>query len=422
MEAASTGEKRPRENNEPASYPRIVTECLERAGFSELTPIQSKCLGPLLQGRSVIGVSPTGSGKSLAFLLPALNHAVQRKAALSEKSCRVLVLAPTRELAQQLEAMTKKYCLSSRAGVTTRVAIGGHAKEERFEAVDLLFATPGRCTDLLQNSELSLKSMRLLLVDEIDRLVDMGFRPQLMKILQHVPDRDTIQTGLFSATLPDKLLAVIDGLDLARNSLRLSVEDSMASSKVTQFVEVTADHKRPTKLKKILKRIKDADEGERRKSSVLIFCGKIKTVVHVGGLLKDLGKKAQSFHGSIPQFQREKILSDFRAGKTQFLVATDVVSRGLDIKGVDFVINYDFPSRIETYIHRIGRCGRHGGRSGTAFSFFRRPLFPLVPDLIKFLEKEGQHVDPFLRRLGEMGENDPDFSKSKTKKQKKSHQ
>jgi len=434
----------------------------ESSGFSEPSVIQQYAWPLIEAGRDVLGIAPTGSGKTLSYLLPALAH-VLRKARNSPNLPRrpvVLVVVPTRELALQVCTTAKK--MRRKYGVIALPAYGGKDRNDQVsllsegEGVGILIVTPGRLLDLVGTQDVTLERVTLLILDEADKMLEMGFDQQIGDIVALLREKDSeslrTQNVLLSATFPRKLRAIATKLRLfktqpatvhvqtggkecrTRSGIpRVTKEDENSeknldgasyaaaiSSTIKQIVQVCAEHKKPRKLLKFLEKVRGEDSAEKRRntSSVLIFCSKIKTVNFVFDFLKrQKVPHCAHLHGSLDQRIRERTLSQFKAGKVKILVATDVAGRGIDIKGLPFVVNYDFPSTLKMYAHRIGRTGRQD-RHGTAMSFFTRNFAGLAPDLVNLLRTMNQKVDPFLLELVKDGSVE-DLPETKSQKRRR---
>ncbi len=323
---------------------------LDRFNFKSPTPIQEKSIPLAIEGKDLIGIAQTGTGKTLAFAVPMIQAALRGK--------QGLVVLPTRELAFQVNEVFQKIGMS--LGTRTAVLIGGESIGRQIQALrrnpQIIIGTPGRIIDHLEQKTLSLKSIAMLVLDEADRMLDMGFAPQLARILQVVPRER--QTMLFSATMPENIVAI------AKNHMKLPVRVEIAppgtaAEKVTHEVFFVQKYDKPRLLEKIL--------GEYR-GSVLVFLrtkfGARKIVTNV----RAMGHAAAEIHSNRSLFQRREALEGFRNGKYRVLVATDIAARGIDVKGIELVLNYDLPQNPEDYVHRIGRTGRAGG-VGHAISF-----------------------------------------------------
>jgi ATP-dependent RNA helicase DeaD len=330
---------------------------LDTLGYEEPTPIQREAIPPLLEGRDVLGQAATGTGKTAAFALPLL----QRIAHGPRHRPTALVLVPTRELAVQVSEAVQRYGKELR---TTVLALyGGQAMGPQLQAlrrgVEVIVATPGRALDHLRRQTLKLADLQIVVLDEADEMLDMGFADDLDAILDQTPA--TKQTALFSATMPPRIASI------ARRHLKNPVEVTIArepvkagtAPRVQQTVYVVA---RPYKVA-ALARVLDIAAPK----SALVFCRTRLEVDEVTGALNGRGYRAEAIHGGMSQVQRDRVMQAFRTGQIELLVATDVAARGLDIPSVSHVINYDLPSSLEVYVHRIGRTGR-AGREGTAIT------------------------------------------------------
>ncbi|MBU0531619.1 MAG: DEAD/DEAH box helicase [Candidatus Uhrbacteria bacterium] len=319
--------------------------------FTEPTPIQHKAIPVALKGRDVIGIAQTGTGKTLAFAIPMIQH-------ISREGGTGLVLLPTRELAEQVNDEFAK--LGKDFGLRTAILIGGASMNMQIRDIrkrpHVIIATPGRLIDLLEQKVMTLKDVRYLVLDEADRMLDMGFEPQIKKVLIEVsPDR---QTFLFSATMPDKIAKIVK--KYMRDPERIEVAPAgTAAALVRQegYVVEKADRTR------LLVKILTDTEGK-----ILVFSRTKHGARKIAVALRRCGFKAAELHSDRSQAQRREALDGFKSGKVRILVATDIASRGIDVADIARVINFDVPDQIEDYIHRIGRTGR-AGKKGIAVSF-----------------------------------------------------
>ncbi len=336
-----------------------LNAALDASGFSEPTPIQRKAIPLALEGRDVLGLAQTGTGKTLAFGIPLINHLLAAPNKPAPKTVKALVLAPTRELVNQIATSLKVLTQNTKVKVNT--VVGGQSinTQIRFLArgTDVLVATPGRLIDLMDRGAVDLGSVKQLVLDEADQMLDLGFIHALRKI---APKLGTPrQTMLFSATMPKQME------ELSRAYLddpkRVQVSPpGKAADKITQSIHFVEQARKPHKLRQIL----DQDP----EALTLVFS---RTKHGAERLMKGLvadGYSAESIHGNKSQGQRDRAIKAFREGKTKILVATDVAARGIDIPGVAYVINYDLPNVPDNYVHRIGRTAR-AGREGVAIAF-----------------------------------------------------
>ncbi|TIT08188.1 MAG: DEAD/DEAH box helicase, partial [Mesorhizobium sp.] len=321
------------------------------AGFTDPKPIQAQAIPPQLEGRDIFGIAQTGSGKTAAFALPILSKIIALGTKRRPKTARALILAPTRELAVQIEEMIK--LLAKGAHVSTALVLGGVSRFSQVKkiapGVDILIATPGRLTDLVREGDLVLADTKWLVLDEGDRMLDMGFINDVKRIARATaPDRQTV---LFSATMPAEIAELAKGL--LKNPIRVEVAPhSTAAAEIVQGVVFARTKQKRQVLSTML-----ADEAMK---SVIIFS---RTKHGADRVTKDLerdGFKAAVIHGNKSQNARQKALNDFREGSVRILVATDIAARGIDVPGISHVVNFDLPDEAESYVHRIGRTGRNG--------------------------------------------------------------
>jgi ATP-dependent RNA helicase RhlE len=334
--------------------PESITRSVRAAGYAEPTPIQRRAIPLILPGHDLVAAAQTGSGKTAAFLLPILVRLLEGPRAL-----RALVLVPTRELAAQVDACGRDYARFTgvRVGVVYGgVPIGPQERLLRREGVELLVATPGRLLDLHGRHSVSLEEVEVLVLDEADRMVDMGFAPDLQRILALLP-RDR-QTLMFSATMPPELNRVAK--EALRNPRRLDLAPpSRPASGIEQALYPVPRHLKPALLEEILIRSPE--------HSVLVFTRTKHGADRLTRQLRNRGRDVAVIHGDRSQGQRERALSDFKRGRVGVLVATDIASRGIDVDDITHVINYDVPRTPEDYVHRIGRTGRMDA-TGDAFT------------------------------------------------------
>ena len=327
-----------------------VLGVLDKLNFKVPTPIQEQSIPPALEGKDLIGIAQTGTGKTLAFGVPMIQAALRGK--------RGLVVLPTRELALQVNEVFCK--IGAPLGVRTAVLIGGEFIGRQIQAIrrnpQIIIGTPGRIIDHLQQKTVSLATISILVLDEADRMLDMGFAPQLKRIFQALPaERHTM---LFSATMPQDIVTI------AKTHMKLPLRVEIALSgtvaaKVTQELFFVSKYDKPRLLEKVL--------GEYR-GSVLIFSRTkhgARKIVHG---IRELGHSAAELHSNRSLSQRKDAIEGFRNGRYRILVATDIAARGIDVKGIELVLNYDLPQASEDYVHRIGRTARAGG-AGHAISF-----------------------------------------------------
>ncbi|XP_071597651.1 probable ATP-dependent RNA helicase DDX43 isoform X3 [Heliangelus exortis] len=333
-------------------YPDIMAN-IRKVGFQKPTPIQSQAWPIILQGMDVIGIAQTGTGKTLAYLMPGFIHLTSQPISRDQRGGPgMLVLTPTRELALQVEAECSKYTYK---GIKSICIYGGGDRKGQIDVVtkgvDIVIATPGRLNDLQMNNFVNLKSITYLVLDEADRMLDMGFEPQIMKILIDVrPDRQTIMT---SATWPDGVRRLAKSYLKNPMIVYVGTLDLTAVNTVEQRVIVIAEEEKKAFMQCFVESMKPKDK-------VIIFVGKKLTADDIASDFGLQGIPVQSLHGNREQCDREQALDDFKTGKVRILVATDLASRGLDVHDITHVFNFDFPRNIEEYVHRVGRTGRAG--------------------------------------------------------------
>ena len=334
------------------NIPEPLKEALEEMGFTEPTPIQAQAIPPALTRKDILGLAQTGTGQTAAFGIPLLTTLYY------DQKISALVLAPTRELAAQIHKVLKTMG-GSGMKLKGALLVGGESfkrqKDELQKGVDYIVATPGRLIDHLQQETLRLRSVGILVLDEVDRMLDMGFLPQVRNILQHVPA--TRQTMIFSATLPGEIDALANGC--LKDPVKISIEHTETSlALVTQETIKTTHLRKPDVL---------VEQLQKCEGRVLVFA---RTQVGAERVARFIGRHnidAVLLHGGRHQSDRKKALESFRLGKPRIMVATDLAGRGIDIEDIEMVINYDMPGTREDYVHRIGRTGR-AGKTGIAVS------------------------------------------------------
>ncbi|XP_054276389.1 probable ATP-dependent RNA helicase DDX43 [Macrosteles quadrilineatus] len=375
-----------------APYPDIL-EQIYNQNFTEPSPIQCQAWPILLSGKDLIGIAQTGTGKTLAFLLPALIHIEGQPTPRGERGGpNVLILAPTRELAQQIQAEASKY---SYRNIKSMCIYGGGSRRDQIDqlrrGVEIVVATPGRMNDLIAAGDLNLQAITYLVLDEADRMLDMGFEPEIRKTLLDIrPDRQTVMT---SATWPAGVRRLAESY--MKNPIQVYVGslDLAATHSVTQTIEFMDESEKEPRLLDFL-----CNMGPEEK--VMVFVGKKSRADDISSELALAGVNCDVIHGDREQSDREQALIDLKSGEIRILIATDVASRGIDIQDITHIINYDFPRNIEEYVHRVGRTGR-AGRTGEAISFVTRQDWAQARDLIKMMEEANQIVPEELYQMAE---------------------
>lgn len=336
-----------------------ILKALDRAGYSKPTPIQAQAIPPVKAGNDILGIAQTGTGKTAAFALPILHRLTIDRKAPVRKSCRVLVLSPTRELASQIADSFRTYASHMRLSVATVFGGVGYGPQTRAlsRGVDILVATPGRLLDHLSSGTVNLGNTEIFVLDEADQMLDLGFVKPIRDIVSRLP-RDR-QTLMFSATMPDSIARLAK--DFLNKPKRISVTPvASTAERVSQrVIHIDAAEKRALLARLIV------DQNMFR---TLVFTRTKRGADRVAKSLNAAGIRVAAIHGNKSQNQRERALELFRSAKIQVLVATDIAARGIDIDSVTHVINFELPEVPEAYVHRIGRTAR-AGASGSAISF-----------------------------------------------------
>ena len=341
-----------------------LLQALALKEYTVSTPIQEQAIPTLLKGRDLLGIAQTGTGKTAAFMLPSIDRLTQSDKRPQPRSCRMLVLAPTRELASQIAESARAYSRFSHMSVAT--VFGGTSinknRQDVSRGVDVLVATPGRLIDLIEQGMLTLRQVEILVLDEADQMLDLGFIHALKQIVKLLPTKR--QTLFFSATMPKAIK------DLADKFLTDPAEVSVApaattAERVDQYVTFVRQEEKQALLTMML-RAGFSEKGNMDR--VLIFTRTKHGADRVVKLLAGNGIAANAIHGNKSQPQRERALAEFKGGKAKILVATDIAARGIDVTGVSHVINFELPNVSEQYVHRIGRTAR-AGAAGVAIAF-----------------------------------------------------
>ncbi|XP_065826207.1 probable ATP-dependent RNA helicase DDX5 [Oscarella lobularis] len=376
-----------------ANFPSYIMDVLKKQNFVSPTSIQSQGWPLALSGRNMVGVAQTGSGKTLAFILPALVHIINQPRLERGDGPIVLVLCPIRELAQQVQEVAVTFGGPCR--VKSTCVYGGAARGPQIRdlerGVEICVATPGRMLDMLESNKTNLARCTYLVLDEADRMLDMGFEPQIRKIVGQVrPDRQTL---MWSATWPKEVRSLAE--DYLQDYIRINVgsTDLSANHNIVQIVDVLSEYEKEPRLMKLLEEIMTE-----RENKTLVFAETKKKVDELTRKLRRGGWPAICIHGDKAQSEREWVLKEFRSGQYPILIATDVAARGLDVSDIKYVINFDYPNSSEDYVHRIGRTAR-ANRTGTAYTFFTDVNARQARDLIHVMDEAGQKVNPKLRDL-----------------------
>lgn len=381
-----------------------IMKAINEVGYTEPTPIQAEAIPEVLKGRDVLGIAQTGTGKTASFTLPMIHRLMKGRA--KARMPRTLILEPTRELAAQVAENFDLYGKYTK--LTKALLIGGVSFKDQESAImrgaDVLIATPGRLLDHVERGGVLLRGVEVLVIDEADRMLDMGFIPDIEKVASLVPF--TRQTLFFSATMPPEITRLSEQFLSAPKRVEVARPSSTNANVSQMLIEVA-----PAKKREALRSLFDAEVV----TNGIIFCNRKKDI---GDLLKSLHQhnyKAVSLHGDMDQHMRLRMLDQFKNGEATYLIASDVAARGLDIPAVSHVFNFDVPTHAEDYVHRIGRTGR-AGRSGAAFTLATRNDAKYVEAIEKLIEQ------PIPRTAFEGGSGEADAPASKRSKPKRDTQ
>jgi len=387
---------RPIQKFKECNFPDYCMEEIKAQGYSKPTPIQAQAWPIAISGKDLVGIAATGSGKTLAFILPGIVHINHQTPVRRGDGPIVVVLAPTRELAQQIQEVATQFGKST--DLRNVCVYGGTPRHQQMHqlrgAPQILIATPGRLLDFLENGQTNMNRCTYLVLDEADRMLDMGFEPQIRKIIQMIrPDRQTL---MWSATWPREVQQLANDFQKDVVMINIGSMDLSANHNILQIVDVCQQYEKEKKLEDLLSEMKD------HMCKTLIFAGTKKQVDGLTWKLSKAGYKCYGMHGDKGQSERDWVLQQFKNGQHPILVATDVAARGLDVDDIKFVINYDFPNNSEDYVHRIGRTGRRGN-TGTSYTFFTPNDSGQARKLMDILKEAKQQVNPKLEMLAMMG-------------------
>lgn len=377
---------------EDCGFAPQIMGAIKKQGYEKPTSIQCQALPVVLSGRDIIGIAKTGSGKTAAFVLPMIVHIMDQPELQKEEGPIGVICAPTRELAHQIYLEAKKFAKAY--GIRVSAVYGGMSKLEQFKELkagcEIVVATPGRLIDMLKMKALAMLRATYLVLDEADRMFDLGFEPQVRSIVGQIrPDRQTL---LFSATMPRKVEKL--AREILSDPIRVTVgEVGMANEDITQVVQVipSDSEKLPWLLEKLPEMI---DQGD-----TLVFASKKATVDEIEVQLGQRGFKVAALHGDKDQSSRMDILQKFKSGAYHVLIATDVAARGLDIKSIKTVVNFDIAKDMDMHVHRIGRTGRAGDKDGVAYTLITQKEARFAGELVNSLVAAGQNVSTELMDL-----------------------
>ncbi|KAG9011093.1 ATP-dependent RNA helicase dbp2 [Tulasnella sp. JGI-2019a] len=396
IKTQGTSVPRPVTTFEEAGFPDYIMSSIKQAGFKLPSPIQCQSWPIALSGRDVVAVAQTGSGKTISFALPAMLHINAQPLLAPGDGPIVLVLAPTRELAVQIHEECVKFGTNSK--IRNTAIYGGAPKGQQIRdlqrGVEIVIATPGRLIDMLESNKTNLRRVTYLVMDEADRMLDMGFEPQIRKIVGQIrPDRQTL---MFSATWPKEVQRLAS--DFLNNFVQVNIGsmELTANHNIQQNIIICTDFEKRAQL------LKHLDMISSENAKVLIFVGTKRVADDITKYLRQDGWPALAIHGDKEQRERDWVLSEFKAGRSPILIATDVASRGIDVKDVGYVINYDFPNNTEDYVHRIGRTGRAGAK-GVSFTYFTAENANKAKDLMAILKEAKSVIPPELEQMAQYG-------------------
>merc|ERR1712106_403286 len=383
----------PIQNFADVELPEYILSEIKNQKYEKPTPIQGQGWPIALTGRDLVSVAKTGSGKTLGYILPAIIHINNQPTLERGDGPIALVLAPTREPAQQILTVAQEFGRASK--IKSTCVYGGAPKYPQLadlqRGAEIVIATPGRLLDFLEAGKLNLRRCTYLVLDEADRMLDMGFEPQIRKIIEQVrPDRQTL---MWSATWPKEVRKLAE--DFLRDYVQLTVGslNLTANHNILQIVDVCTENDKDQKLVQLL-----TEMSQTKLQKTMIFIETKRKVNDTTSTLRRNGWPAKCIHGDKSQQERDWALKEFRTGRTPILVATDVAARGLDVDDVKFVINYDYPNSSEDYVHRIGRTGRADNK-GTSYTFFTAKNGKQARDLIEVLKEANQVINPKLYDL-----------------------
>ncbi|OAF68853.1 hypothetical protein A3Q56_03415 [Intoshia linei] len=375
-----------------ASLPVKIREVVRKLGWTLPTPIQAEAMPLAMSGVDVVGIAQTGSGKTAAFVLPAINHIANQNVSHIVGPL-VVAVVPTRELAIQVHEVAKHFCRE--LNITCVCVYGGAKKDaqrsELLNGANMIIATPGRLLDFISMGVVIMDNVSFCILDEADRMLDMGFEPQIKKIMRQIrPDRQML---MFSATWPKEVKILAE--TFLKNYIKVNVgsQELAANHNIKQIIKVIDESQKEKTLYELLCKI----VNEPNKKTIIFFETKRKTDT-ITFLLRKQGWPVAAIHGNKDQRERERVLGEFKSGRLPILLATDVAARGLDVSDISFVINYDYPNSSEDYVHRIGRTGR-AGNSGTAYTFFTFKHDYRSGELINVLREAKQEVPQDLVAL-----------------------
>eukprot|EP00413_Alexandrium_margalefii_P033904 CAMPEP_0204567242 /NCGR_PEP_ID=MMETSP0661-20131031/36493_1 /ASSEMBLY_ACC=CAM_ASM_000606 /TAXON_ID=109239 /ORGANISM="Alexandrium margalefi, Strain AMGDE01CS-322" /LENGTH=451 /DNA_ID=CAMNT_0051575139 /DNA_START=48 /DNA_END=1399 /DNA_ORIENTATION=- len=387
--------------DEIKAFPREMRDELRKAGFPGPSQIQAYTWPLGIKGKDIIGIAATGSGKTLAFLLPAFAEMYDRGTRPEREGPGLLVMSPTRELAQQTEQEASRFgrCLGFRCVAMYGGAPKGQQMSKYRGGCHTIVACPGRLNDFLEGGQVRLDGISKLVLDEADRMLDMGFEPQIRKILAKVPRKR--HTLFFTATWPREVRQLASEILSKPYKVMIGNRDELKGNQdIMQLVRIVDG---PSKIREIESLLREAGLHHRdSRGKSLVFCNTKRMCEQLSNTLARSGMPCTSIHGDKDQMQRDDALNGLKNGRFKVLVATDVAARGLDIKGVGLVLNFDPANNAEDYVHRIGRTGRAGAK-GYAVTFLTNADGHKARGIVEVMERTGQPISEDLRQLAGTG-------------------
>ena len=377
--------------------PPKIMETVHVNSWDKPTPIQSIAIPVGLQGKDMIGIAKTGSGKTAAFLIPALCHIMVQKPMEKDDGPIVLIISPTRELAQQTDEVCREFC--KRLPFNHACLFGGKERKNQIYHLKknpaIVIATPGRLIDFIQSGVCKMNRVNFIVLDEADRMLDMGFEPQIRTIMAQVPKER--EMFMFSATWPHEIRELAD--DFLNDPVHMQIGDNelTTNSNIKQVIEKVLESEKTDKCIDLIK--------ENQDKKIIIFVNTKRIADSLTKMFNTKGLRVEVIHGGKLQNQRDQVLNIFRICKAGVLIATDVAARGLDVNDINMVINYDFPICIEDYVHRIGRTAR-GNKEGLSITFFTEENKQFAKSLVKLLNQAEQEVPDWLQATAKYAMND----------------